>query len=283
MTTETTNEAPARGTPEYNEMMASRADRGFQTEAELNPRTMPEPEAPQRPENVPEKFWNAEKGEINVDALLQSYTELEKMRGQQQQTQDAPQQESEGQQQQAENQAQEAVEAAGLNWNDLQSRFEQTGQVSDDDRAALNKIGIPNEVIDNYVDMLSASQEFAVMRTAEYAGGKEVLDGLMERAAKELSPEENQSYNAMLSSPNWRVAIDGLKARFGADVQSRFDANDLFAGVTQTNQGTAVRAFSSRREMSEAINARDERGRRLYDVDPAYRERIRRQIAASNV
>lgn len=31
-----------------------------------------------KPEGLPEKFWNAETGEIRVDALLQSYLELEK-------------------------------------------------------------------------------------------------------------------------------------------------------------------------------------------------------------
>ena len=36
---------------------------------------------PQRPANVPEKFWDAEKRTINQDALLKSYVELEKMRG----------------------------------------------------------------------------------------------------------------------------------------------------------------------------------------------------------
>ncbi len=34
-------------------------------------------EATQRPENVPEKFWDAEKGETRVDDVLKSYGELE--------------------------------------------------------------------------------------------------------------------------------------------------------------------------------------------------------------
>jgi hypothetical protein len=41
----------------------------------------PGPEAPQlaeRPEDVPEKFWDAERGALRVDALLKSYLELER-------------------------------------------------------------------------------------------------------------------------------------------------------------------------------------------------------------
>ena len=30
-----------------------------------------------RPDNVPEKFWNAETGSINADAAVKSYTELQ--------------------------------------------------------------------------------------------------------------------------------------------------------------------------------------------------------------
>ena len=34
--------------------------------------------SPQKPDNVPDKFWDAEAGTIRVDALLKSYAELEK-------------------------------------------------------------------------------------------------------------------------------------------------------------------------------------------------------------
>lgn len=36
------------------------------------------PAAPTRPDHVPEKFWDAERGEVRVDAALKSYVELEK-------------------------------------------------------------------------------------------------------------------------------------------------------------------------------------------------------------
>lgn len=37
--------------------------------------------APSRPTEVPEKFWDSERGEIRVDALLRSYLELERKLG----------------------------------------------------------------------------------------------------------------------------------------------------------------------------------------------------------
>ena len=38
----------------------------------------PSPSPPARPEGVPEKFWDAAAGALRTDALLKSYTELEK-------------------------------------------------------------------------------------------------------------------------------------------------------------------------------------------------------------
>jgi hypothetical protein len=37
--------------------------------------------ARQRPEDIPEKFWDAERGEIRTEALLKSYSELERKMG----------------------------------------------------------------------------------------------------------------------------------------------------------------------------------------------------------
>ncbi|NJN71289.1 MAG: hypothetical protein HC801_14150, partial [Nitrospira sp.] len=40
-----------------------------------------ESEALQRPSDVPEKFWDAERGELRADALVKSYVELERKLG----------------------------------------------------------------------------------------------------------------------------------------------------------------------------------------------------------
>jgi hypothetical protein len=39
------------------------------------------PEVPQRPEHIPEKFWDPEAGSVRVDALARSYGELERKLG----------------------------------------------------------------------------------------------------------------------------------------------------------------------------------------------------------
>jgi len=54
-----------------------------QVEAKPDPQLQPpvNTEIPQRPENVPEKFWDAEKGELRKDELLKSNAHLEKFVG----------------------------------------------------------------------------------------------------------------------------------------------------------------------------------------------------------
>lgn len=49
-------------------------------EAELQP-AEPAPNPPARPADVPEKFWDAARGEIRIETLLQSYRELERKLG----------------------------------------------------------------------------------------------------------------------------------------------------------------------------------------------------------
>lgn len=41
---------------------------------------VPSSSSPERPDYIPEKFWDAEKGEVRIDGLAKSYTELEKNR-----------------------------------------------------------------------------------------------------------------------------------------------------------------------------------------------------------
>src|ERR1700720_209995 len=100
---------PQPGTEEYNAMMAARY-------REMSGRSDP----PARPEHVPEKFWNADKGEVNVDALLKSYGELEKTR-QPPTTETKPDPSAPPKIPDAtDDAAKKAVENAGLDWSKLE-------------------------------------------------------------------------------------------------------------------------------------------------------------------
>lgn len=209
--------APAPGTPEYDAAMAEkfRTSQSDVTDAlaaqfgNAEDQTQTQQPAdqgkPQRPENVPEKFWDAEKGEVRVEELLKSYTHLESTRGQQQQTQTPPEGEQQGE-------AQAAVEAAGLDWATLGSKIEATGTIDESDFAALEKAGIPKDLVERHIALLHREREAATNEAYAYGGGEEATKGLLDWAAKTLPKDQIEGYNAMLASPNWKVALDTLKS-----------------------------------------------------------------------
>src|SRR5687768_2714090 len=66
-------QAPAIGTPEYDAAMAAKFDKATGA--------VEEPTKPTRPDHIPEKFWDADKGEVRLEAMAKSYAELEKSKG----------------------------------------------------------------------------------------------------------------------------------------------------------------------------------------------------------
>jgi len=114
MTEPNTSEAPKPGTPEYDTAMAEKfrtaqgtvsADLIEQFEGKP---AEPAAAKPERPAHVPEKFWDAETGQVRVDELVKSYTELESGK--------APTQKPDPATAATEDTTKEVVEAAGLNW-----------------------------------------------------------------------------------------------------------------------------------------------------------------------
>lgn len=79
-------ESSESGVPSSGPSLMSAADAGGAPAAApapegAAPAPAPAPAAGNRPEHVPEKFWDAEKGTVRVDDVLKSYSHLEKHRG----------------------------------------------------------------------------------------------------------------------------------------------------------------------------------------------------------
>lgn len=196
---DTTEAAPLPGSPEYDTAMAAK---WRESQAEQAADTAAQPEKPTRPDNVPEKFWDPETGQVRVEDLLKSYTELEKGK------QPDPQPDTT----QTDAAAQEAAQAAGLNWDDLGTKITAKGDIEASDYEALAKVGITKELVQDFIAGRQARQELAQNAAYEYGGGKEAVDGVMEWAGKNLTADQIAGYNQMLSGPSWQVALDTLKS-----------------------------------------------------------------------
>lgn len=204
--------APVPGSPEYDAQMADKF-RSSQDPADRDAiaalggqQDNPAGATTARPEGVPEKFWDAEKGEVRVDALLKSYTELESGKGGAEKPKPV---QIDGE----DKTAQEAVDKAGLNWDDLGNKLTTKGDLDAEDYAALAKAGVPENIVRDYVARVNADTERTHKEALEYGGGEEKVTALLDWAAKTLTPEEISGYNQMLSSTSWKVALDTLSAR----------------------------------------------------------------------
>lgn len=243
-----TEQAPVPGSPEYDAAMAARfresqstitADSGLEN---LVPET---PAAPTRPDDVPEKFWDAATGQVNVAALLKSYTELEKGRSQAPGADKTTPVQIDAQAAQQSGDAQAAVEQAGLDWDALGNKIAATGTIEATDYEALAKIGVPKNVVDGYIT--SVQNSIAAQRSAAeaYVGGSQdpaenaaKTQELLDWAAQTLTPEEITGYNQMLNGPQWKVALDTLKTRQAQTNPASKEPKLL--GVKSAGQGTTV-------------------------------------------
>ncbi|MBN9348932.1 MAG: hypothetical protein J0I48_22480 [Devosia sp.] len=224
------------------------------------------PQVPQRPDNVPEKFWDATKGEVRTDELLKSYSELEKGK---------PTAASETPAPGDPNAAREAATAAGLDFDAIVAEYTKNGSLSTETRAAIVAKGITEQTLNDYI----AGQEAiaAGIRTDVFStvGGEEAYTSMVAWAGKGgLTPAEVASFDKVMDSGDVgqiKLAVAGLHAKFTAAGGTE---PKLLGGGSEPDGGDV---FTSRAQVTSAM--RDPR----YAKDPAYRAEVQAKLGRSNV
>tara|TARA_R100000808_G_C2128091_1_gene137900 strand:+ start:394 stop:1185 length:792 start_codon:yes stop_codon:yes gene_type:complete len=253
---------PEKGTPEYNEAMVEKFDKGFRKETD-QPQTFEQPkEIEAMPEDGVEKFYNKETGiydwpnhakELQY-RLDQSKTQTDKpVDG----TEKPPQENT-------------------VNWEEISKSIAESKSLNEDHVKQLQEFGIPEDIVNSYVDLLGVSQEFAQQRTIEYAGGEDNLNSMFKWATDNLAEEEVKGYNEILDSSNWRMAIDSLRVASGIGAEGSKSNKQNPTLVEGTNQINSSSAFASKEQMIEAMK------NPKYKQDPAYRNQVRQKITQSN-
>jgi len=234
-------QAPVPGSPEYDAAML--AVKAAAREETHNPygNLTDGAEKPVRPDHVPEKFWNAETGQVDVDGLLKSYTELESGRGKKAEEGELPNVDPE-----VDAQAKDTVEKAGLNWDGLVGKIAATGDIEESDYEALEKNGVPRGLVEEVIELRKYRHEQEQLAAISYAGGEQAASDLMVWAGENLDEADKAAYQAMLDGPHWRVAIDALKAR---QASSSKTANEPKLVRPQTNVPNSTTGYTSREDM----------------------------------
>jgi hypothetical protein len=177
--------------------------------------------------------------------------------------------------------AQSAVANAGLDWDDLGAKIGNNGDIDESDYEALARIGVPKEVVSNYVEMTRTQSQDMIDNIIDMSGGQDSF---------------NRVYDALQSKPlELRNRIDSLLVdpstrQYGVDMMFR-EANIEMPtnappaapapappGGAQNRVGsdTAVQPFQSFEEQVAA--QRDPK----YKTDAAYRDEVHRRAAAGN-
>lgn len=224
----------------------------------------------QKPEGIPDKFWDAKTGKVNYEAMAKSYTELEsKLGGNKQETTDQTQDTT---------QQQETQQASETIFTKAAKEFAEKGAVTEETYKQLaEKHGIPKEFVDSFVEGQVARQQLQQQSSAQQeaqllgtVGGREVFNTMAQWAAQSFTEAELKAFNQQvsLSAESAALALQLLKTRY--EQANGKDAKLITAGRPPV-QGSD--GFASKSEMMAAM--RDPR----YKSDAAFQAEVARKMA----
>jgi len=225
--------------------------------------------APERPEYIPEKFWDPAAGiEGSAKKMAEAYSSLEQRLGTtgQQPPDDSPESPQGGQD------ARERVEDAGLDFDSYSSEFAENGELSDESFRELEEAGLPRELVQQYIAGQQAQAEKFQQDVFSLVGGQEQYQAITEWAKSNLSDAEKRAFNAAVSSGDYAqtaLAVQGLQTKYSA---SEGKAPALVGGQ---RPGQTSHGYASRNEVVEAM--KDPR----YGKDDAYTKEVYRRLDAT--
>ena len=228
-------------------------------------------------------------GKFNsTEDLARAYQQLERRLGQQ--GQDSPsgsQPSSEGTGYSAEQateiygaEAVEALGSKGIDMAELMWQADQGGDISEHYDTLAETFGVSRQMVENYVSSaqqggggdeaieLGPDQQSQIKATI---GGDQAFAELSKWAADNLDQGELDSYNAVANSGNVDGIVWALKA-----IQARRAAPDAVVEprMISGNAPAGPKVFESQQQLLDAMNKKNEKGQRLYDVDEAYRQKV---------
>ena len=269
---------PEKGTAEYNEKMSKIGEGAINNGKGEAPKVTP------KPNGIPDKFYNPETGEVDVEGLAKSYTELEKNRSKEvtkpprvepeavKQTDKPSDKKGDGSDKET---AETVVESAGLDMASLSEEYATTGELTADSYSKLEAVGITKDVVDAYITGQNAIINEAKTTAFSLTGGEESYTAMIEWAKANLSEGEIKAYNNNVNSTDAGIretVIRGLHSRYQTEEGS---GGDLVSG--KTNASTKGSAYESNAQMMTDMN--DPR----YKTDEAFRKQVADKLSRSSL
>lgn len=277
--------APPQEDPAHVAAMLAKVDERANTGAPEVPTVTPEVTPKTKPEGIPDKFWDAEKGEVRVEEMAKSYTELESKAGKPaveppktpelnaDGTPKVPELNADGTPKVPD--AASELASKGLDLADFSAEFGKTGALAPESYDKLEKAGYPKAIVDQYIAGQQALAANYQNEVKSAAGGVEQFDEVATWAAENLTEAEKLAYNAAVDSGDVakaKLAVAGITQRFQA---VRPTEGKLLAGGN--GPSSSGDAYESLAQM-QADMAKPE-----YKADPAFRKKVADKIGRSNI
>ena len=224
-------------------------------------------EGTQRPEGVPEKFWNAEKGEVNQEALLASYAELEKTQGSKD-----PGKAKEADPAKA---AGKAVNEAGLDMDALSAEYAKDGGLAKESLEALAKVGITSDMVDSFIAGQEAQSKAMMDEVLGDVGGEEGYQNLVGWASNSLPESDIDAFNAVLELGDQnatKLAVANLHALY---VKS--NGSEPVVQLGGKPSGSSVTTYGSTADLMKDMQNPE------YRDNPAFRSKVADKLARSSI
>ena len=230
----------------------------------------------ERPEWVPEKFWDTEKGEVRLEQMAKSNAELEKAltaKGQapeetpketpEETPKETPKETPEETPKETPEGSDNAIEAA-------RQQYAETGELGEDSYAALEAAGLDKATVDVYLAGVKAQEANYQNQAYEKAGGsEESYTEMVTWAQQNLSPEEISTFNTMIGdATTMPSAVEGMYLKMQKDTGS--EGVPVQGNNSQVSGGES---YESAQQMMKDIASKE------YKTDKAFQAKVANKIA----
>lgn len=120
-------------------------------------------------------------------------------------------------------------------WTELGTHFEENGNITEEHYEKLNKAGIPDDVIDRYIDSIQNEQVKFTQEIYDIAGGEEQYNTIKAWAEDNIPPEKLDAISRM-DKNGMVLAMEGIKAKY--DAANPSDGVRIMGNTNNTSAGS---------------------------------------------
>jgi hypothetical protein len=219
-----------------------------------------------RPEHIPEKFWDADKGEVRVEDLAKSYVELE--RGKKPDEGTPPPGDGDSGTTQGDPPPNPYAAALAR----AEAELAEGAALSEETYAAFESTGVSRDQVDLHIEGQKAIFELRLMKCQGEVGGAEAYQGMLDWAAANYTAEEAEQFNNTVftaSDAERKQAVAALKQRYEAQMGTDGKI------VTDGTAPAATGGYTTRTEWMSDIQKPE------YKKDPSFREQVQKKLNAA--